>query len=663
MTLFRQLYVGSACLFLVLLLGVEAIYLANARVYLQQQLDSHSQDAATSLAMWLGSRGSITDKTLVETVINPVFDRGYYQSIQVRTLAGEVVAHKELPVAEGAVPAWFVELFPLSAPRRQSIISAGWIELGRVAVVSHPHFAYLQLWHTGIQTLSWLAAAFVLVLIGLRIFLAGILRPLRAIEETAIAIGERDFRTVGFIPAARELRSVVRAINSLSTKIRRVIDEESARAELLRKQAYEDPVTGLYNRRGFQQEFANIVVEGREVFSGVMILLQLENLRRFNDRHGHVRADEVLAMVAHAVMDACRDRAVFSGRLSGADFAIAAINLHAADSENLLSLISSHVAMSLAGESLSEEIAFHCGAVHFELGQPGISPLRSESGQPELSALLSSADLVLARARERESGAVEIIFSREVHSPARGSQYWHRTIESALVTDRFSLYVQPVMALPGRTLLHQEVMARLLDDNGSIVPAAQFLPMAARHGLLPRLDLAMIRDLIARMGRDTKSRTPISLNIAAQTIADQDTTRQLFDLLLANPQLASRLVFEMTEFGAARNGAVTREFASKVRSLGAGFALDNFGLHRAGLSELPVLLPAYVKLAAEFTRGVADDAANRFLITSLSRIAQPLEITLIAQAVELDSELHVLEELGVGGYQGYISGKPALFLE
>ena len=390
-------------------------------------------------------------------MINPVFDRGYFQSIQVVTISGEVVARKELPVAQGGVPAWFVELFPLRAPSRESIISAGWNELGRVSVVSHPHFAYLQLWHTGIETLSWLAAAFILALLGLRVFLAGILRPLRAIEGAAVAIGERDFRTIAFVPAARELRS------------------------------------------------------------------------------------------------------------------------------------------------------------------------------------------------------------KEVSEPARGSQHWRRAIESALESNRFSLYAQPVMALPGRTLLHQEVMARLLDENGSVVPAAQFLPMAARHGLMPRLDLAMIRKLIARIGSDKESRARISLNIAAQTIADQDATRQLFDLLLANPQLASRLVFEMTEFGAVRDAAVTRAFASKLRSLGSGFALDNFGLHRDGLSALPALLPAYVKLAAEFTRRMVDDVGTRFLITSLSRIAQPLEIMLIAQAVEQESILRGLEELGVGGYQGYISGKPAPF--
>jgi diguanylate cyclase (GGDEF)-like protein len=651
MTLFRQLFAGSALLFLVLLLGVEGIYLANARLYLQQQLESHSQDAATSLSMWLGSQGSVSDRTLVETVINPVFDRGYFQSIRVVSVSGETIARKDLPLNQGDVPAWFVELFPLRAPSSESIISAGWKELGRVSVVSHPHFAYLQLWHTGAQTMSWLVAAFILAMIGMRVFLLNILRPLRAIEETAVAIAERDFRTIAIVPTARELKSVVLAINGLSAKIRHVIEDESLRAERLRKEAYEDPVTGLLNRRGFEQQFATIVGTGRDVFSGVIALLQLDNLKRINDRFGHVRADELLAQVGRVLLEACKRRSVLGARLTGADFAVAAINLDAAEAQKLLSLLSSHVAMYLAGESLSKEITFRCGAAHFE------------SGQPEISTLLASADLALARDRGSESGAFEVESVKAGQGPTRGSQYWRSAIEKALATDRFSLYAQPVMALPGRTLLHREVMARLLDEDGNVLPAAEFLPMAARHGLLPQLDLAMIRKLVARLGRDTHAQHRISLNIAAQTISDENAVQQLFDLLHANRGIAARLVFEMTEFSAAREAAVTRDFAVKLRALGAGFALDNFGLHRAGLSTLPALLPAYIKLSADFTRGIVDDADTRFLITSLSRIAQPLEITLIAQVVEDEAILPNLEALGVRGYQGYLFGKPAPFLE
>ena len=185
MTLFRQLFIGASLLFLLVLAGVEAIYLANARLYVQQQLESHSQDAATSLALWLGTVKPFEDRALIETVVNTTFDRGYYQSIRVVSVRGETLVEKHLAPAQGDVPAWFARLFPLHPPSAEAMISSGWRQLGRVLVTSHPNFAYLQLWHTGVQTLILLVVVYALALLALRFFLATILRPLSEVERAA----------------------------------------------------------------------------------------------------------------------------------------------------------------------------------------------------------------------------------------------------------------------------------------------------------------------------------------------------------------------------------------------------------------------------------------------------------------------------------------------
>jgi diguanylate cyclase (GGDEF)-like protein len=649
MTLFKQLFLGSAILFLVLLLGLEAVYLANARKYVQGQLESQSQNAATSIAMSLGVRGSLANPALVETVIKPVFDRGYFQVIEVTSVNGTSVVRKELPLAEGDVPAWFVRMFQLRPPSSQSIVSSGWNELGRVYVVSHPHFFYLQLWHNGLQTLLYVAIAFALALVGLRAFLSEILRPLRAIEDTAESIAERRFTTVATVPHARELRRVVLTINSLSGKIRRIIEEESARAEHLRKKEYEDPVTALLTRTGLEKEFANIILGGREIYAGVVVLLQIDDLKALNDRRGHAGTDEVLVHVARAIVESCADRVVLTARLTGADFAIAAANLEHAEVRKLLVDICGRVGAALSNNFTPEDISFHCGAAHFE------------SGKVTLSALLASADLALARAREQKSGSFEIIVSNEIQAPVRGSLEWRRTIERALAADRLLLHAMPVMSLPGRTLLHRELLARLVDDDGNVVPAWGFVPMVARHGLLPQLDLAIAQKVFTQIDHDRAGYPRIALNIATQTITNWTAVEQLIELLRAHPRAAPRLIFEMTEFGAARNPEATRAFVTRIRSLGAAFAIDNFGLHQQVLSQLPSLLPDYVKLAASFSQNLVEASTTRELITSLARIAQPLDITLIAQAVEYESILPLLTNLGVGGYQGYICSRPVLF--
>ena len=316
MTLFRQLFFGASLLFLLVLAGVEAIYLSNARLYLQQQLESHSQDSATSLSLWLATVKPFEDRALIETVVNTAFERGYYQSIRVVSTSGETLAEKELPPAQGEVPVWFTRLFPLHPPSAEALISAGWRQLGRVLVTSHPNFAYLQLWHTGVQTLALLLLVYALTLIALRVFLATLLRPLSAIERAATAIGERDFSAITLKPKARELARVVAAMNSLSAKIRFVIESESARAQTLQREAYRDPVTGLLNRRGLEHDLAGLLHAERDVFSGVFVLLELERFKEYNLHRGYQRADELLALVAQAITGASPrpDRGRFTNR-------------------------------------------------------------------------------------------------------------------------------------------------------------------------------------------------------------------------------------------------------------------------------------------------------------------------------------------------------------
>ena len=114
----------------------------------------------------------------------------------------------------------------------------------------------------------------------------------------------------------------------------------------------------------------------------------------------------------------------------------------------------------------------------------------------------------------------------------------------------------------------------------------------------------------------------------------------------------------MTEFGVIRVAAQSLGFAAEIRRLGAQFAIDHFNLHRDSLRQLHYLLPHYVKLAPAYTNELTQNQDSRFIVSSLIRIAQPLEIGIIAQAVESESLVLLLEEMGFAGYQGYANGRP-----
>ncbi len=644
MTLFRQLILGVSLLFFVLLAGVEAIYLANSRVQLQEQLASQAQDAATSLALRLATLGSLEDRALVETLVNPLFDRGYFQEIRIVSVGGETLARRTLARAQGDVPEWFTRLFPIEAPGAQSLVSSGWRELGRVIVASHPNFAYQQLWHTGLQTIAWLLAVYAAALAAIVGFLAMLLRPLRDVEQAAIAIGERDFRTIAFVPRARELARVVAAMNGMSANIRTMIAEESARAEALRREVFVDSLTSLYNRRGFRRQLQSLIKSKGDVFSGALVLIEIGNFGEFNAQAGYQRGDEVLAALAGALAQASAGPAVVCGRFSGAGFALAAINVEAGELQRLVAAVCRRIGQVLAEQGVGKALHFSCGAT------------RRDGALPEFSVLLAAADHALQRAREQGDNKYEIETFDE--GATAGSQDWRSRIERALDENGLALFAQNALTLPGRMPAHSEVTVRMLAGHGEPIPAAQFLPMAARHGLIPRLDCRVVENLLDCMARGAVALPVVALNVSARTIADAEATRRLLALLDARKNLAGRLIFEMTEFGALQEWTLAQRFSGEVRRRGARFALDNFGMLQESLMLVHALRPHYIKLSPGYSRELAGNADCRFLVGSIVKIARSLDIGIFAQAVEDPALVPLLLELGLSGYQGYATELP-----
>lgn len=226
MSLYKQLFLEISIAFFIALIATESVYIKNAHRYLEVQLASHAQDAATSLGLVLPVSLSEGDLIRANVTVEAIFDRGYYQSIIVENSKGEILVSKSLPANSEDVPEWFVKLFPMDGPVAESLITKGWKQMGKVIVFSYPNFAYKQLWSTLIETSLSLVFLYLLTLLALHSFLFRIIRPLKDIEAVVQSIGERDFQQVESIPAAKELRGVVNAINTMSGKLKLIFDEK-----------------------------------------------------------------------------------------------------------------------------------------------------------------------------------------------------------------------------------------------------------------------------------------------------------------------------------------------------------------------------------------------------------------------------------------------------
>jgi EAL domain-containing protein (putative c-di-GMP-specific phosphodiesterase class I) len=308
--------------------------------------------------------------------------------------------------------------------------------------------------------------------------------------------------------------------------------------------------------------------------------------------------------------------------------------------------MSSALTRSIAEAGFEVEVAFRCGAASFE------------TGKPSLGELLSAADNALARARN--GSASHAVLSMEgLAGRIDSSTDWRTRIAAALNRGAVALYAQPVMSIPDRRTLQLEVTARLVEDTGAPVPAAQFFPMAARHGFASSIDRIVIDAVLANLAGGVLGGSPLAVNVSSQSLRDPGFMGWLAGRLAARPAHAALLTFELSDTAASSSPEDAARFAAAVRAAHARFALDNFGLQEGSLRMLARLLPDYVKLGAGHTESLRQDAPARFFIESVVRIGRSLSIPIIAQAIEDESLLEVLATLGVSGAQGYALGRPA----
>jgi EAL domain-containing protein (putative c-di-GMP-specific phosphodiesterase class I)/GGDEF domain-containing protein len=641
MTLARLLVAGMSLVFLLVLAGVEVITVRNSQRYLQEQLNAHAQETATSLALTIGALMQEPDRALAETIINPVFDRGYLARIALLELSGTTLIERVQPPAAAAVPEWFLRVFPLEAPSGEALVSARWRQLGRVVVAVDPRLAYQQLWRSAYETLAWLALIYFVALLAVHRLIVLMLRPIERVEQAALAISMRDFRPITLKGGTAELRRVAAAMNSLAGKVRDAIAGETSRAERLLREAYEDPVTGQQNWRGFTHR-VKVQLEGDGAAScGALALFSVHGLEQLNQSEGVEQGDAVLRDVAEQLAAVTPDAARNVGRRYGATFAAFLADVRPEGAEHWARDTVRALSAAVVARGL-KDISVHAGLARFDANFPALADLDEW------------AELALAQGAQRQQELTVIDFDRADPS-VRPRSHLGPMVAEALQAGRFELYAQKALGLPGYEVLHHEITVRLVAAGGDPIAAAVFVPQAVRLGLMPALDAAVARRLAALPVLPTR----VALNVSWQSIAQPAYREGMRDLLARQPDFARRVVVEVSAQRASLDLERTARFAQELRSAGAEFALDDVELSSEALRLVHHLLPSYAKLAQAYTSEFPHYSDVRFLVESLVAILRPLEVAVIVKGLESTAPLEALAAAGVSGYQGYASEHPS----
>jgi EAL domain-containing protein (putative c-di-GMP-specific phosphodiesterase class I) len=232
---------------------------------------------------------------------------------------------------------------------------------------------------------------------------------------------------------------------------------------------------------------------------------------------------------------------------------------------------------------------------------------------------------------------------------------WIGRIREALEQDRFLLYAQPIVDVAHGEVVQHELLLRLQEPDGSIVPPGAYLHVAEQYGLIGEIDRWVIErgTEIAATGR------PVEINVSGRSLGDRSIVEHIercIERSGADPRL---LVFEITETALVQDEAAGRAFAEQLHALGCKLALDDFGTGYGGFTYLKQLPVDYLKIDIEFVRDLVVNPASRHVVSAVVALAAGFGLQTVAEGVEDAATLELLDDLGVDFAQGYHIARPA----
>lgn len=231
---------------------------------------------------------------------------------------------------------------------------------------------------------------------------------------------------------------------------------------------------------------------------------------------------------------------------------------------------------------------------------------------------------------------------------------WLGRIRDAIDDDRLVLYRQPIVDLRTGETVQQELLLRLVAEDGSIIAPGDFLPVAERYGLISEIDRWVLRQAVQLAARGE----PTEFNLSAASIGDPDILRELAAAIKDSAADPGLLVLEVTETAMMNHLDAGRRFAEHVAALGCQLALDDFGTGFASLSYLKQIPAQHLKIDIEFVRDLARSETDERLVRGIIGMAREFDQMTIAEGIEDEATLVRLRSLGVDLGQGYLFGRP-----
>jgi len=456
------------------------------------------------------------------------------------------------------------------------------------------------------------------------------------IQDSAAPIRDRIGNIVGSVMVFHDVSKETRLFRQLSY------------------QASHDTLTGLINRREFENHLIGALEKTRDNTENThaLLYLDLDQFKVVNDTFGHTAGDALLRLLTEQIQAKIRSSDVLA-RLGGDEFGILLENC---DEKRAIE-VAEDIRGSIEGFRFEWKNSFttiRCSI--------GIVVITSENA--DVAEVMSSADVACYSAKDMGRNQVHLYEDSDA-GMRHEEMKWVSRITSAVDENRFELFFQPIVGIGkdnGNSRGHYEILLRMRDENGELVGPNQFIPAAERYNLMPTLDRWVVHEALSKLAdrsENGEARYTLAINLSGTSLSEDRFLDFVIDELKKQNLPDGAVCFEITETAAISNLSRVVHFMQTLKKLGCKFSLDDFGSGLSSFTYLKNLPVDYLKIDGQFIRNVVDDNVDESMVKAISDVGHAMGIETIAERVETKQVLEKLGSLGIEFAQGYYIARPA----
>ena len=434
-------------------------------------------------------------------------------------------------------------------------------------------------------------------------------------------------------------------IRTLNTQLQLAKSNDSHVDQVLRSNALLDKDTGVGNREFFNNRLEALLKE--EDCQGAVYFIQFRDFDLVHSLYGEKQALTLLNSLIQTLKYRLKYLPnYFIARRDELELAVIVPDVFFNDAEKIAEKLLTGLCSVVLPVGINKDEFIHIGVSYFSHAESSYQ-VKSEADMALRSAQLQGPSQWFMY----DPGEVE-------HACAKGSLKWRTFLNHVIEKNAFVIFFQPVISAIDERILHHEILSKVRDNDGSLVSARVFLPMAKKCGLIQQIDLLVFKQVCRLLTYDNNQNDYCSLNLSIESLLSEEFIKQFLHVLEEYPTIHEKLIIEISEYHLVNHLEQLQLSLTVLHQLGIKLLADKVGQYVVSSHYLTVCPIQSIKLHRSIVLNIHKKTENQIFVQSLKAICDVQNVEVYALGVENIDEWQTLKRLSVNGGQGHFFTEP-----